>query len=141
MRLSVSDLLTAEGNEALLMKSSSPYAFRQTDQVLWELYEQALSCFWQPKEIDPSKDKHQFQCLSPDEQHFIGRVLAFFATADGIVLSNIEMNFSTEVQCTEAKHFYAFQTFMECVHSETYMKVLQSYVCDEKEQQLSLIHI
>ena len=47
------------------------------------------------------------------------QVLAFFAASDGIVLENLGLNFSNEVQVSEARAFYGFQMAMENVHSET----------------------
>ena len=61
-------------------------------------------------------------------------VLAFFATSDGIVFDNIDMNFSNEVQITEAKFFYGMQCFMENIHSQVYMALLKYYVKDTQQQ-------
>jgi ribonucleotide reductase beta subunit family protein with ferritin-like domain len=72
--------------------------------------------------------------LTPDEQHFIKMVLAFFSSSDGIVAENLVLRFSNEVQLPEARAFYAFQSMMEQIHSETYSLLIDTYVKDDKEK-------
>lgn len=127
-------LLRLERTEYILDSGARSYAFTVTHDDLWDLYQRAFECFWSPKEVDPCRDAGNFARLTSDERHFIGCVLAFFATADSIVFDNLDVNFSAEVSLTEAKHFYAFQGAMENVHSETYMKILRAYVADPREQ-------
>ena len=59
--------------------------------------------------IDLSKDHSDFSKLTPNEQHFIKYVLAFFAASDGIVNENLVERFTQEIQLLEAKFFYMFQ--------------------------------
>jgi len=60
--------------------------------------------------------------------------LAFFAASDGIVLENLGLNFSNEVQVSEARAFYGFQMAMENIHSETYSLLIDQYIKDPKEK-------
>ena len=101
---------------------------------LWEYYKMAQASIWTAEEIDLQEDR--FQNLKPDEQHFIKYVLAFFATADGIVNENLAQRFMTEVQLPEARCFYGFQIAMENIHGETYSLLLDQYIkdVDEKKQ-------
>lgn len=73
--------------------------------------------------------KH-WDCLKPDERHFISHVLAFFAASDGIVNENLVERFAQEVQVTEARCFYGFQIAMENVHSEMYSLLIDTYIKD-----------
>ena len=41
-------------------------------------------------------------------------------------------NFCSEVQLAEARYFYAVQAFNEQVHAETYARLLEVYVGDER---------
>lgn len=132
-RSSFKDLLENELSEHILNPQNRQLAFKITDDGLWDLYNRQFECFWQPKEIEPAKDKG-WDTLTADEKHFISMVLAFFATADSIVYDNIDLNFSSEVQITEAKHFYALQGFIENIHSQVYMSLLTTYVTDPSEQ-------
>ncbi|CAO3702288.1 unnamed protein product [Rhizopus stolonifer] len=58
--------------------------------------------------------------MTENERFFISRILAFFASSDGIVNENLVQNFCDEVKIPEAKCFYGFQIIMENVHAETY---------------------
>jgi ribonucleoside-diphosphate reductase beta chain len=128
------ELLALQPHEPLLVDSSRSFAFAVTDVELWDLYEKQFSTFWQPKEIDPSRDVGHWEKLTDGERSFISTVLAFFATSDGIVFDNVDANFSQEVKLMEAKFFYGMQGFMENIHSQVYMSLLKSYVKDEDEQ-------
>ena len=101
---------------------------------LWALYKKAIGSFWTVEEIDLAGDLKDWDKLNGDEQHFIKMVLAFFAASDGIVLENIDMNFSKDVQIAEARSFYAYQGFNESIHSETYSLMIDKLVRDQDEK-------
>lgn len=102
---------------------------------VWEMYKKAQAVMWTAEEIDMVNDRREFTTrLTADEQHFVKQVLAFFATADGIVNENLAMNFATEVQWPEARAFYALQQQIETVHAETYGLLLQTLVPEADEQ-------
>lgn len=136
-RLPFEKLLLDESTEYILNRNNRHLAFQINDDELWDLYNRQFECFWQPKEIEPSKDKG-WHTLTQNEKSFISMVLAFFATADSIVYDNLDMNFSSEVQITEAKFFYGMQGFMENIHSQVYMSLLTTYV--EVSEQSRLIN-
>jgi ribonucleotide reductase beta subunit family protein with ferritin-like domain len=101
---------------------------------LWALYKKAVASFWTAEEIDLAGDLKDWDKLSSDEQHFIKMVLAFFAASDGIVMENIDLNFSNDVQIAEARSFYAYQSFNESIHSETYSLMIDKLVRDPEEK-------
>jgi ribonucleotide reductase beta subunit family protein with ferritin-like domain len=101
---------------------------------LWNLYKKAVGSFWTVEEIDLAGDLKDWDGLKPDEQYFIKMVLAFFAASDGIVMENIDMNFSSDVQIAEARSFYAYQGFNESIHSETYSLMIDKLVRDPDEK-------
>jgi len=94
-------------------------------------YDRHEASFWTAKEIDYAADLRDWEKLSADERFFIENILAFFATADGIVLENLVTQFCSEVKATEARNFYAFQAAMENVHGMTYAFLLDTLVRDE----------
>ena len=102
--------------------------------ALWELYKKQVACFWVAEEIQLSKDRDDWERLNANEQHFIKNVLAFFAGSDGIVFENLDMRFLQEVQIPEIKAIYAFQGFIEQVHSETYSLLIDTYIRDPEEK-------
>jgi len=102
---------------------------------LWSLYKKAIASFWTVEEIDLGGDLKDWEKLNNDEQHFIKTVLAFFAASDGIVMENIELNFSKDTHISEARSFYAYQSFNESIHSETYSLMIDKLVKDPEEKQ------
>lgn len=101
---------------------------------LWSLYKKAIGSFWTVEEIDLGADLKDWEKLTYDEQHFIKTVLAFFAASDGIVMENIDLNFSKDTQIPEARAFYAYQSFNESIHSETYSLMIDKLVKDPEEK-------
>jgi ribonucleotide reductase beta subunit family protein with ferritin-like domain len=83
---------------------------------LWRKYKEHVSVFWRPEELDLSKDLAHWNALTGPEQHFIKRILGFFAGSDGIIMENLAQHFSVELQVPEAKFFYGVQMLMESVH-------------------------
>jgi ribonucleoside-diphosphate reductase beta chain len=101
---------------------------------LFEKYKQHVSVFWTTEEVDTSKDLKDWIKLSPNEQHFIKNVLAFFAGSDGIIQENICARFMNECQAAEARQFYSVQLMMEAIHSETYSLLIDTYIEDKSEK-------
>lgn len=101
---------------------------------LWALYKKAVGSFWTAEEIDLGADVADWSKLNTQEQHFIKMVLAFFAASDGIVMENINLNFGAEVQIAEARAFYAYQSFNESIHGETYSLMIDKLVEDKAEK-------
>jgi ribonucleotide reductase beta subunit family protein with ferritin-like domain len=101
---------------------------------LWRKYKDHVSVFWRPEEVDLSKDMAHWVTLSASEQHFIKRVLGFFAGSDGIIMENLAQRFSVEVQVPEAKFFYGVQMMFESIHSEQYSLLIDTYIEDRAEK-------
>eukprot|EP01040_Poterioochromonas_malhamensis_P019569 gene19569-23145_t len=121
--------------EPLLMEDKSRFVLfpiKHTD--IWEMYKKAEASFWTAEEIDLSDDAKHWAKLTPNERHFVTHVLAFFAASDGIVNENLAMNFSSEVQSSEARCFYGFQIAIENIHSEVYSLLIDTYVKDSQEK-------
>ena len=128
--MEINNLMDLQKTEPMLSDDVG-FALKITNTKLFELYTNHFDLFWSPREIHTDKDVGQWEKLSKDEQHFLGRVLAFFATADGLVFHNIKLNFESEIQWQEAKFFYGFQGMIENVHSQVYMNLLTAYITDE----------
>ena len=121
----MSELLNPSDDRLVLFPIRHPDLFKMAKDM--------ISCFWTVEELDFSTDAVEFQKLDKETKHFIKQILAFFATADGIVVENLVENFCSEVQLAEARYFYSYQTFNESVHAETYAKLLEVYVGDESD--------
>ena len=80
---------------------------------IWEWYKKSEASFWTAEEIDLHQDLSDWaNKLNDDERYFIKHILAFFAASDGIVNENLAENFVNEVQYSEAKFFYGFQSVL-----------------------------
>jgi ribonucleotide reductase beta subunit family protein with ferritin-like domain len=106
---------------------------------MWNMYKRAVASFWVVEEVDLTRDYLDWCKLTPDEQHFLSTVLAFFAGSDGIVNENLAMNFCSEVQVPEARCFYGFQIAIENIHSEMYSLLIDTLIKDANKKQ-ALFH-
>jgi len=112
----------------------TPFPIRYHD--MWDMYKRAVASFWTAEEVNLSQDVTDWKTkLTEDERHFIKHVLAFFAGADGIVMENLQQNFGVEVEVAEARAFYAYQTFNEAVHGETYALLIDALIEDAAEKE------
>lgn len=99
------------------------------------LLQKQFANFWTVEEVDTSEDKkHWTQLLKANEKEFIKWTLAFFASADGIVIENLGKRFFEDINNSEGKAFYAFQMGMEAIHSLMYSVLIDTYVSDSKEK-------
>ena len=104
------------------------------DDDIWTAYKLQQRATWTAEEIDYSADLNDWETLSDDEKYFIENILAFFAGSDGIVLENLIQNFCNDVQLPEAKCAYAYQAYIENVHSEVYSLLIDTYVKNEQRK-------
>jgi ribonucleotide reductase beta subunit family protein with ferritin-like domain len=101
---------------------------------VFKMYKDLVAVRWIPEEVELTKDLKDWKTLNANEQHFIKRILGFFAGSDGIVNENLAANFANEVQWPEAKAFYSEQMSNETVHSETYSRLIDTYIEDKVEK-------
>jgi ribonucleotide reductase beta subunit family protein with ferritin-like domain len=101
---------------------------------VFKMYKNLVAVRWIPEEVELTKDLKDWKTLPANEQHFIKRILGFFAGSDGIVNENLAANFANEVQWPEAKAFYTEQMSNETVHSETYSRLIDTYIEDKIEK-------
>jgi ribonucleoside-diphosphate reductase beta chain len=125
----------SKDSELLLRENENRYVlFPIEHKTIWKSYKDAVATFWTPEELDLTKDRNDWEKLTDNEKHFIKHVLAFFAGSDGIVMENLGERFMNEIQIPEARNFYAYQIFIEGVHSETYSLLIDTYVTDLQEK-------
>ena len=131
----LSELSAEEFVEPILQENPNRFTlFPIMKPNLFQKYKNHVSVFWTTEEIDLAKDMKDWEKLTPNEQHFIKNVLAFFAGSDGIIQENIAARFMNEVQLSEARQFYSVQLMMEAIHSETYSLLIDTYIEDKSEK-------
>ena len=104
--------------------------------LIWNNYKTQLANFWISTEIDFSKDLYEWENrLNADERHFLKYILAFFASADGMVSVNLFEKFSREIKILEAQITYNFQCTMQAIHSEVYSIMLDTLIQNHEERE------
>ena len=99
--------------------------------TLYRFYEDQRDNFWVPKEIDLETDVKEWrERLNDADRHFLTHTLAFFAQADGVVLQNLDNNFSVDIDIPEASIFYGIQAGIEAIHWEMYALLIQTLITD-----------
>jgi len=127
--------LRKKQEEPMLVENPDRFVlFPIEHQDVFKMYKDLVAVRWIAEEIDTTKDLAHFKALTPNERHFISRILGFFAGSDGIVNENLAANFANEVQWPEAKAFYSEQMSNETVHSETYSRLVDAYIEDKAEK-------
>jgi len=123
--------------EPILKEDDARYVmFPVKHNDVWKMYKKQVDSFWRVEEIDLSKDLGDWDRLTTEEQHFISKILAFFAASDGVVMENLATRFMNDVQMAEMRAFYGFQIMMENIHSEMYSVLIETYIkkAEEKDQ-------
>lgn len=123
---SVDPILTPSDNRYVL--------FPIKHKEIWNMYHKMTKTVWFPEEIKLSGDREDWEKLNDDERFFIKNILAFFACSDSIVMENLVTRFTQEIQIPEVQGVYAYQNFIEFVHSNTYSLLIDTYIKDEAEK-------
>lgn len=123
--------------DPLLTPSENRYVlFPIKHKEIWDMYHKMTKTVWFPEEIKLSGDREDWEKkLNDDERFFISNILAFFAGSDSIVMENLVSRFSQEIQIPEVQGVYAYQNFIEFVHSNTYSLLIDTYIKDEAEKE------
>src|SRR3954465_11089923 len=100
----------------------------------YDRYRDAIKNTWTVEEVDLHSDVTDLAKLTPEEQHLIGRLVAFFATGDSIVANNLVLTLYKHINSPEARLYLSRQLFEEAVHVQFYLTLLDTYVSDETER-------
>ena len=122
--------------DPILTPSDNRYVlFPIKHKEIWDMYHRMIKTVWFPEEIKLSGDRDDWEHkLNDNERFFIKNILAFFACSDSIVMENLTSRFSVEIQIPEVQGVYAYQNFIEFVHSNTYSLLIETYIKDEAEK-------
>lgn len=129
MNIEPKELLLNPSNDRLVI-----FPIKYLD--MWDMFQKQRKAIWSEAEIDLIEDLRHWKALNENEKFFIKRVLAFFASSDGIVMENLASRFMKEIQIPEARAFYASQIYIETVHSVMYAQLLDTYITDTREKNM-----
>src|SRR5919201_1594296 len=100
----------------------------------YERYRDAIKNTWTVEEVDLHSDVADLARLSPEEQHLLGRLVAFFATGDSIVANNLVLTLYKHINSPEARLYLSRQLYEEAVHVQFYLTLLDTYLPDHVER-------
>nr|WP_026930999.1 ribonucleotide-diphosphate reductase subunit beta [Glycomyces tenuis] len=100
----------------------------------YEQYRAAIRNTWTVEEVDLASDLADLATFTPQEQHLIHRLVAFFATGDTIVANNLVLNLYQHVNSPEGRLYLSRQLFEEAVHVQFYLTLLDTYLPDPDER-------
>lgn len=106
---------------------------------LFKFYETQRDAFWFPAEVELTEDIQDWNNKLKDaDKHFLTYTLSFFAQADALVLENLDVNFSMDINIPEASIFYGLQSGIESIHWEMYSLLIETLVQDPKQKEKAL---
>ena len=124
--------------EPILSKINDRYTIYPIEYWdIWSIYKKQLEAHWVVDEVSLDKDNDDWNNkLSKWQKKGTIHVLAFFASADGIVNANISQNLINVIYCKEAECAYGAQMNMENTHGEMYSILLDIYVSNDLKNKL-----
>ncbi|SPN79081.1 Ribonucleoside-diphosphate reductase small chain [Cedratvirus Zaza IHUMI] len=123
----VKDLRSLSDN----VKDSDRYSlYPIRDRSTFRFFNTHVGTVWNNAEMDYSRDKEDYEKLTTTQQYMLGTILAFFSSADGVILDNLAFRFILEARSLEEKAFYVVQQYMELIHSEGYSLAIDSLISD-----------
>lgn len=103
--------------------------------VFFERFKEGVANTWTVEEISFGTDITDIKNkLTPAEKHVVSRLVAFFATGDGVVADNACMTLYKHVNSPEYRMFMSRQIYEEALHIQFYLTLLDNYVPDPEER-------
>jgi len=109
------------------------------DEEAWKLYKQQQNSYWTAEEVasEITKDKVQFDAMTPEMQRFVRYVLSFFLVADGLVMSLLQS--MPPAPTMESTAFFGIQGAIEAVHLEVYSEWASTLCPAQHSQELHAV--
>lgn len=96
------------------------------DPEVWAMYKQLEAMQWIASEVDLTRDRHDWDALSPGDRAFYEYPFGMFSTGDEIVIANLGDNLLREIKRSECRYFFGMQCANEQVHSESYAQQIHT---------------
>ncbi|CAL4320285.1 class Ia ribonucleoside-diphosphate reductase subunit beta [Buchnera aphidicola] len=101
---------------------------QQKYYVFEKLIEKQLSFFWRPEEIDLSRDRMDFNNLSPSEKHIFVSNLKYQTLLDSIQGRSPNIAFLPIISLPELETWVETWSFSETIHSRSYTHIIRNIV-------------
>lgn len=103
---------------------------QQKYSIFEKLVERQLSFFWQPQEIDVSKDRHDYSKLSDAEKHIFVSNLKYQILLDSVQGRSPNVVFLPIVSLPELESWIEVWSSFEVIHSRSYTHIIRNIVTD-----------
>jgi len=97
-----------------------------------DLYNQAVRNTWFPHEIALNEDLQDFEKMTPDEQHAVKFLMAFFNPAELIVNRSLALGVYPYIKSPECHLYLAKQMWEEANHCVAFEYVLETFPFDRE---------
>lgn len=98
----------------------------------YDLYNQAVRNTWFPHEIALNEDLQDFEKMTPDEQHAVKFLMAFFNPAELIVNRSLALGVYPYIKSPECHLYLAKQMWEEANHCVGFEYVLETFPFDRE---------
>jgi len=98
--------------------------------IFYKLTEQQLGFFWQPSEIDLSKDNKDFRLLSDAQKHIFTSNLLYQTTVDSIQSRSLVLALLPHVSIPELESCIEIWSSFEALHSLAYAHIIRNIYPD-----------
>ena len=105
----------------------------QKHPIFYKLTEQQLGFFWQPSEIDLSKDSKDFKMLSDAQKHIFTSTLSYQTLLDSIQARSPSLALLPFVSLPELESCIQAWTNMEMIHNLSYSHILRNVYSNPSE--------
>jgi ribonucleoside-diphosphate reductase beta chain len=100
---------------------------------LWDYFKKQQQAIWTAEELDLSRDT--FEGIPDKTVSILKHLLGFFGVSDSIVQDNLADEIISEFSSIEEiKSNYVYQAYIEDVHSETYSRLIEQLIKDDREK-------
>jgi len=129
------DVVPGDVNDDWLLNREQPTYYPILDDRIQRMVEKQEGAVWFSREIQIlPQERDVFKAMPTAIQKLLSSVLAFFASSDSLVASNLVERFQQDVTNPQAQAFYAWQNAMETVHSRVYGDLINVLIEDPVEQ-------
>ena len=113
-----------------------PSLLVNNDEDMHKMYKASEKSFWVLEELlnELNKDPADWVKLSPEQQHFVKNVLAFFSVSDFYVNETITEQIKTRVKYLPWHRWEDYKLMMENTHNVSYGTLVVKYITDPKER-------
>ena len=133
--MSVFDLTKKDHTKSLaFLDPTGPVAIQRYDVLKYNQFEKLtarqIGFFWQPSEVDITKDSRDFKDLTPHEQHIFTSNLKRQTLLDSVQGRSPNLAFLPLVSIPELETWIETWSFNETSHSRSYTHIIRNIYPD-----------